>query len=129
MPGLPLVVPGSGQAYVSLIERTRSAAMPRLEPADLVREYEKTRARYTEFASMLGTLTTPLIEAAGIKVHSIQCRTKSVESVRLKLSRVDKQYSSLTDVTDLVGVRIISYFEGDISKISDLIEQEFAVDT
>jgi len=44
-----------------------------------------------------------------------------------KISRPDKQYRTLEDVTDLSGVRVITYFTDDVDKIGTLIEQEFKV--
>jgi putative GTP pyrophosphokinase len=37
-------------------------------------------------------------------------------------------YIALDDVTDLVGVRIITYFLDDVDRVADLIEAEFSID-
>lgn len=37
--------------------------------------------------------------------------------MREKIDQPDKTYSALTDITDIAGVRIITYFEDDVDRI------------
>jgi ppGpp synthetase/RelA/SpoT-type nucleotidyltranferase len=39
-----------------------------------------------------------------------------------------KKYSSLEDITDLIGIRIITYYSDTVDMIAELIEKEFIVD-
>ncbi|MES2438858.1 MAG: hypothetical protein V4584_07320 [Verrucomicrobiota bacterium] len=55
-------------------------------------------------------------------------RVKGRESFAEKLNRKGGKYEKLGDVTDLVGIRIITYLTGDVDRIADLIEAEFVVD-
>lgn len=68
-----------------------------------------------------------LLESHGVPVHAISGRVKSRESLKAKLARPDKTYASLEQVTDLVGLRVTTYFEDTVEKIGRLIEQELAV--
>ena len=97
-------------------------------PDDILGEYEASKHRYVDFTNMLHALISSLIEDCKIRLHSIQPRTKSSESLRNKISRFDKRYSTLNEITDLTGIRIITHYEDDIAKISNMIQQEFAVD-
>lgn len=58
----------------------------------------------------------------GLKVHSVGFRVKSTDSLRGKLARPDKNYRELWDVTDLLGVRVILYFEDEVERAADLLE-------
>jgi ppGpp synthetase/RelA/SpoT-type nucleotidyltranferase len=69
-----------------------------------------------------------LLAARGIMVHLVSGRVKSLESLRHKLSRPDRSYEALWSVTDLVGLRITTYFEDAIDAVARAIEEAFAVD-
>lgn len=61
-------------------------------------------------------------------IHTITCRIKSPSSLAGKLARPDRTYHHLTDITDLVGVRIVTYFEDSIREIAERVEHHFTVD-
>lgn len=63
-----------------------------------------------------------------LKVHSVRARIKAPDSLAGKLARPDKTYHHLWDVTDLVGLRVIVYFEDDVPVVGQLIERAFDVD-
>lgn len=62
------------------------------------------------------------------KVHSVRMRVKTPASLAAKLARPDKTYRHLWDVTDLLGLRVITYFEDDVASIGHLIERHLEVD-
>jgi putative GTP pyrophosphokinase len=68
------------------------------------------------------------LNEAGISVHTVSSRVKATESVRGKISRPDKIYHALSDVTDLLGFRVITYFEDSIEAVARAVEASFAVD-
>jgi ppGpp synthetase/RelA/SpoT-type nucleotidyltranferase len=69
-----------------------------------------------------------LASIEGLKVHSVTLRLKSRESLTHKLGRPDRSYRSLWAITDLVGVRVIVYFEEAVERIGQLVESNLAVD-
>ena len=69
-----------------------------------------------------------LLKNKGIKLHGLTHRIKSIHSLKQKISRPDKIYHELSDVTDLIGFRVVTYFEDTIEQIAKLIEQKFTVD-
>ncbi len=68
------------------------------------------------------------LDAQGIEVQFVTSRVKSAESLRRKIARPDKTYARLWDITDLVGIRIATYFEDTIDAVARLIEQSYRVD-
>jgi ppGpp synthetase/RelA/SpoT-type nucleotidyltranferase len=68
-----------------------------------------------------------LLREANIDVHSVEARGKERKSLIQKVSRPDKTYEVLEEITDIVGVRIITYFEDSIEQIAKLVEQKFKV--
>lgn len=69
-----------------------------------------------------------LIEGAGIKIHHLTSRLKTPSSLREKIHRKPGRYVQLGDVTDLVGLRIITYFEQDVAAVARALEAVFEVD-
>ena len=63
-----------------------------------------------------------------LEVHYVSSRVKSRDSLRYKLSRPDKTYDALWNVTDLLGLRITTYFEDNTEDVARLIEKYFRVD-
>lgn len=68
------------------------------------------------------------LKERGLVVQFVSSRVKSPDSLKQKLARPDKTYRHLWDVTDLVGVRIATYFEDTVDEVARLIEQLGHVD-
>lgn len=87
------------------------------------------------FASSLGVRGEELCgEVAGwlaeadLKVHSVTARVKDRASLARKLARPDRSYVELWDVTDLLGLRVITYFEDDVDRVGRVIEARLPID-
>ena len=93
----------------------------------MVVEYRGKLPLYGDFATTSKELLERLLQAEGIRVHSVTCRAKSCESLADKLSREEREYQALSEVTDLAGMRIITYFADDVDAVATMIEREFAV--
>lgn len=65
---------------------------------------------------------------AGIKVHSITARVKAPVSLARKLARPDRDYAELWDVTDLLGLRVITYFDDDVDQVGRVLEARLPID-
>jgi hypothetical protein len=46
----------------------------------------------------------------------------------MKIGQPGKEYQSLSDITDLVGVRIITHYADEVEQIARVIESEFTID-
>ncbi len=89
--------------------------------------YKKELSRYEKFTNKLKNLIIELLQKHNIEIAQIESRTKSVESFVEKIKR--KDYSNpLEEITDLVGIRIITYYKEDVDKIGEIIKKEFEVD-
>jgi predicted RNase H-like nuclease/ppGpp synthetase/RelA/SpoT-type nucleotidyltranferase len=76
-------------------------------------------------------LVTTLLDDAGINYLSVSGRAKSVASFAAKADRlVDDRpvYDDpLTEITDQVGVRVITYIHSDVSAVADLMGDQLSV--
>ncbi len=94
----------------------------------IIKEYSQKLAMYELLTSRLQILVDELLHEANIKVHSAKSRLKDKNSLQKKLNDTIGTYSTLADITDLVGIRIITYFEDEINKVAKLISDEFDID-
>jgi ppGpp synthetase/RelA/SpoT-type nucleotidyltranferase len=97
-------------------------------PEQIRDDFLHQRAQYEAFADSLERLVVTLLQRHGIGIHSISHRVKDPQSLYEKLSRPGKAYGQLADVTDLAGLRIITFFPEDVDRVGELIENEFAID-
>jgi putative GTP pyrophosphokinase len=94
----------------------------------LLDEYESARSQYHDFAKALAGLMQNLLSHRKIQTHSVAFRGKDATSLAGKLRRPDKSYANLTDITDLAGVRITTYFADDVDLVAELLRSEFSLD-
>ena len=95
----------------------------------LLEEYERKFELYRAFATKVETLLRDIVADKKLPVHSVSSRVKTRHSLEQKLKRPGSSYRALSDVTDLVGMRIICYFADDVDRIAALVEQQFQTDT
>lgn len=95
-----------------------------------IKLFESKQGQYIAFQSALKGLVSQLLLAADAEIVTMESRTKSIESFKGKITREDKNYSDpINEITDLVGIRIITYQLSDLNKVSDIISSNFAIDT
>ena len=94
----------------------------------ILRQYDQTVTLYEELTSKLHTLVEEMLREQIIRVHSVTSRVKKRDSLRKKISDPHKNYSDLSDLTDISGIRIITYFEDDVDRVSRILEREFSID-
>ena len=93
----------------------------------ILKEYDQRGTLYAGFATCLQGLLSHCLKLAHIKPQSITDRLKSRKSLEEKLSRPSKNYSQLADITDITGVRVITYFPADVDQVAALLEREFEI--
>jgi putative GTP pyrophosphokinase len=68
------------------------------------------------------------LDDAQIRYQSVQARVKTRKKLRQKYIRPDKNYKRLDDITDLAGLRIITYYEDEVDLVAEVIRREFEID-
>lgn len=91
-------------------------------------EFEHKQKSFARFEAQTRHLLDDMIQSSGISIHSLQARTKTRDSLRAKCERQDKNYQHLADITDVVGFRIITYFDDDVDKVASRLGETFTVD-
>ena len=100
-----------------------------VSPEEWGNRYRARRATYESMTTRLRALITDLAHDAGIDVIQVEGRAKTVDSFVEKIGRKGKKYvNPFTDMTDLVGLRIITYYREDVALIGEILKGEFKVD-
>jgi ppGpp synthetase/RelA/SpoT-type nucleotidyltranferase len=99
-----------------------------------VEAYEKVRRRYEDCAEAVYTVLKTTLSVEGLKVHSIEPRAKAPDSLGRKAATPaeddpdrPKYDDPLGQITDLAGVRVITYLLEDVERVNAVIEREFDV--
>jgi putative GTP pyrophosphokinase len=101
---------------------------------EAIKNYQKVRPLYEDFGEVIKSIVNESLKSLGIKVASLETRAKSIESFGKKTvepSITDptqpKYKSPLSEITDLTGVRIITFFPKTIGDIESVINSQFVV--
>lgn len=96
--------------------------------SSIITEYNEQHGLYRDFTKKLEGLLTELLKQNNIRVHSITARVKERSSLEGKISRSMGKYTHLSDITDIVGIRIITYYSDEVDAIANIVEKEFRLD-
>lgn len=99
-----------------------------------VEQFSKKRQLYDDFSWEIKNILAEAIETRNLKISEIQCRAKEEKSVLKKAMTPNAQNpdepkykNPVSEITDLAGVRVITFFPRTVNEICQLIEEEFEV--
>jgi len=95
--------------------------------ARILGEYDEKCELYEAFTLRLHDLICELLAVNAFNVVSVTNRVKERDKIENKIKKIDK-YSCLGDITDISGLRIITYFADDVDQVAEMIESEFEID-
>lgn len=96
--------------------------------SNLITEYKESLLSYQTITSQFQNILSLLLQNEELHIHSIQGRAKNVKSLAGKIRKSNGKYKILQDITDLCGLRIITYYEDEIDEIASFIRSHFTVD-
>lgn len=94
----------------------------------LLEQYRELQPRLTELELLVSTMLTDAIKHLGIELNTLEHRVKTESSFIGKLERKGQKYKDISDVTDLLGVRIVTFFTDDVDKVATMVKELFRVD-
>lgn len=103
--------------------------MTEVSPEEWADRYRAVRGAYESLTERLRGLIVDLLSDAGIEVIQIEARAKDISSFQEKIARKGAKYKDpLTEITDLVGLRIITYYLEDVGRVGEILKREFNID-
>jgi putative GTP pyrophosphokinase len=99
--------------------------------AEAVQRYAALQPGLRKVTEDFVRLVTALLDDAGINYVSVTGRTKSVASFAAKAARtVDGEPvypDPVADITDQVGVRVVTYLHGDVAAVAGVLSDQLSV--
>ncbi len=96
-----------------------------------VQEYADRRPALVDAGAAFEELVTSVLDEAGINYLSVTGRTKSVASFAEKAERrvggTPAYPDPLHDITDQLGVRVITYVHADVAAVADLLDDQVVI--
>ncbi|EGF06668.1 hypothetical protein HMPREF9394_1283 [Streptococcus sanguinis SK1057] len=84
---------------------------------EILSQFDSTKNNYERLLEYIEATIKSLMENEKIQIHEIKGRIKDKESLSKKIETKDYKYSSLSDITDICGIRIITYFSDDVDNL------------
>lgn len=96
-----------------------------LKPIDIKGYYSEKQSTFQSLADVLQTTITNLLKISNINFLTVGARVKTLDSLTSKIER--KRYNTIEEITDIVGVRVITYLESDIDLVNGVIKSAFKI--
>ncbi len=94
----------------------------------ILEEYRQAKPACEDAAVKVKATLEKVFKKSGLIVAAIESRVKTEESLAGKLELKGSKYASLADITDIVGVRVITFYIDDVDKVASAVERLFKVD-
>ena len=94
----------------------------------IVDEYDEMRPLFDRVYEMAIGYIRQALKSNGVEVTAVEGRVKRRDSLMGKLVRKGHKYHSLADITDIVGIRVITLFGDDVDRVASYVEKMFDVD-
>ena len=91
-------------------------------------EYREQKPQFELLAQHAEQFLNTAVQKSKAQVYGIIHRIKEQNSLAGKLHRKGDKYTSLSDITDILGFRIICYFADDVDAIAQAVAESFDID-
>lgn len=94
----------------------------------LMEQYYERRPFYDRIAQLANEALRRALDEQHVMVTTIECRVKSEKSLAGKLELKGAKYHSLDNVTDIFGMRVVTFYSADVDKVAAIVNEIFEVD-
>ena len=103
--------------------------IPKLTPHGeaLLEQFKEMRPSLEQLSDKVYAQLQQVLQEQTVEISSIERRVKTVESLAGKLERKGDKYASLEDITDLLGLRIVTFYTDDVDKVAAIVQQLYDV--
>ena len=81
-----------------------------------------------QLSEQASSLLQAALREQNIELNTFECRVKTEESLTGKLEKKGYKYKTLNDITDIVGMRVVTYYTDDVDKVAAIAKQIVDVD-
>ena len=94
----------------------------------ILQEYRDYQPIFKRLDELVYNHLSRTLQEQGIYVTSIEHRIKQEASLAGKLMRKGHKYTDINSLTDIVGVRIITFYTDDVDKVAAIVKRALDVD-
>ena len=91
-------------------------------------EYRENLPLFEKMQAEVMQMLRDALERNGLIVTAIESRIKTEKSLSGKLALKGAKYATLSDITDIFGARIVTFYTDDVDRIASIAEQLFDID-
>ena len=104
--------------------------IPKLNPHGeaLLQQFREQVPALEQLSKIVYDQLRQVLHEQSVELSAIEYRVKTEQSLAGKLERKGDKYASLEDITDLVGLRIITFYTDDVDKVAAIVQQLYDVD-
>lgn len=104
--------------------------IPKLNPHGeaLLQQFREQVPTLEQLSKTVYDQLRQVLHEQSVELSVIEYRVKTEQSLAGKLERKGDKYASLEDITDLVGLRIITFYTDDVDKVAAIVQQLYDVD-
>lgn len=95
---------------------------------ELLQQYKDRLPIFERMDTIAYDALRKTLRRQGIYVTSVEHRIKTEESLKGKLELKGSKYKSLDDITDVLGLRVITFYTDDVDKIAAIAKHTFDID-
>ena len=95
---------------------------------ELISQFRELQPVFAQMAEVIPDKLKGFFEEAGIIVAAVEHRVKTEKSLAGKLQLKGSKYQSIFDITDIVGIRVITFYVDDVDKVASVLERLFDID-
>lgn len=94
----------------------------------ILADFKKEKENFIKLEQIVSNKLREIVSSSNVLTTGIEHRVKTESSLEGKLYKNGDFYQNLSDLTDLLGARIICYFSDGVDVIGKKIEEEFDID-
>lgn len=95
---------------------------------DLLNAYNAHLPQLEQLAEQVSSMLLKALREQNIQLNTFERRVKTEDSLTGKLEKKGNKYRTIYDITDLVGIRAVTYYTDDVDKVAAIAKQIFDVD-
>lgn len=91
-------------------------------------QYREARPTFVRMQGIVLDTLKDRLQANGLAVGGLEARVKTEESLTGKLELKGLKYHGLSDITDILGVRVITFYTDEVDAIAEIVRDTFDID-
>lgn len=94
----------------------------------LLQQYDERKPIFERMETIAYDKLRWTLRSQGIYITSIEHRIKERKSLQGKLELKGAKYKALDDITDILGLRVITFYTDDVDKVAAIVKRTFDID-